>query len=37
MMQPMFLSFETEYKLLKFIEENNVYEYDLVDDNLGQS
>ena len=36
-MQPMYLTFETEYKLLKFIEENIEDEYDIIEGNLGQS
>ena len=34
MMQPMFIGFETEYKLLKFMEEIQEEDYDLVDENI---
>ena len=33
-MQPMFIGFETEFKLLKFMEEIQEEDYDLVDENL---
>ena len=33
-MQPMFIGFETEYKLLKFMEEIQEEDYDLVDENI---
>ena len=33
-MQPMFIGFETEYKLLKFMEEIQEEDYELVDENL---
>ena len=33
-MQPMFIGFETEFKLLKFMEEIQEEDYDLVDENI---
>ena len=37
MMQPIFIGFETEYKLLKFMEEIQDEEYDFIEDNFGIS